>query len=786
MSLESRGIANPFSDYRPSGAVKQEDELRRPFPVRVLTVDADRPSLTVEHAVTGQVFVSVVQFPIAASGFEANDITLPEQGMCGMACYTSWKGGLHSIAILCWIPSDTLSNVDAIAHRAVQDYTLGSYATRWRGVHRKPYPGQRSTTNSHGFHEFIDSGWDRVSRDLSEEHLDSDRREHTRATGRDVRYTEAGLHLQGPVNRPGADAKLVPLEQLPDGSTRQVVCLQDGANVTQRYLDGVPDLLPLVESLERIQEFGLDHPVPLEVLETDFMDALLGVAADAWGRTQILTQNGVQTDDQGFLIDQETDHPYDVHLADQDVSLPLVGSAQKDAPTPRRRGWIVERVSGTLVGYHRKDTTTYGKVLKPVLFPLSAAGRFSTSPETGFRPVLSSRDHAESRLAAVAHMTRFPYDYNTTRWAVTKEGQIVFEIGATLPRENCPLDGGAYEHPHGAGRSIEGHIVGSTRLVMGKNRDEEESLDVRTLGQVVLRLGADDGALPDAGRSVQVQNRTQGDAVAQRTMQYWKQSKLQPGDARSLDAGLKVGAENVSLRAALDGGTFLRLGARDPRAKRRHLKNGYVDGPGRNANPAGTGSRASTSGREVYGVGDSVYRFHDLLTAGQNVSQEGLYMPSGSCIGDMDAHGLSADVHAVKDILLRVGKNNLSDYSILLDLEGGVIGIVGKDKKGRSLVSTFKGGIEMSIGSNDNGQAMALEVIGDVNWAIRGNWHVHCTGDIVFDSMSSIYNLAKRNHVTKGTNLYASALTKIVQEAPDMPKNQGFSASPALGSNFRT
>ena len=81
---------------------------------------------------------------------------------------------------------------------------------------------------------------------------------------------------------------------------------------------------------------------------------------------------------------------------------------------------------------------------------------------------------------------------------------------------------------------------------------------------------------------------------------------------------------------------------------------------------------------------------------------------------------------------------------------------------------------------------MQLEVIGDVNWAIKGNWQVQCTGDIVFDSMSSIYTLAKKNHVTKGLNVFTSALARVNTEAPDMTKNQGTNASPALTSNFRS
>lgn len=780
-------MAYPNDQHRRDREITiHRDEVTRPFTVRVLAVDASVPSVTVEHQGTGEVFVSVTKFPVGASSRSGTSMDLPEPGSCGLAVYDSWQVGAHTVAILCWIPSDIPSNLDAVAHRAVDDPRMEGYSTRWRGVHRQPYPGQRSSTSSHGLHRFEDAGWDKMTRDLSEESLDPDRRELVRTTGRSVDYTEAGIRFRGPVNRPGADNSVVPSELLPDGTTRQVVFLQDGGRHGDAYLDGRPDMLPVVESLERVQEFGLDFPVPREVLESDFMDRLVGAGADPWARTQVVTQNGIQRDDQEFLADQDIDHPTDPHTALVGESLHPLGPTTKWGASPRRRGWIVERATGTLVGYHRPDTATYGRILKPVLFPLSQGGRFSTEPETGFRPVISSRDHAEARLAAVASMVRFPYDYNTTRLAVTKEGQVVFEVGATLPRENVGLDDSAYEHPYGAGRSIEGHIVGSTRLLLGKNRDEEDSLDLRTLGQVVLRLGADDGALPDAGRSVQVQNRAHGDAMSQRTMQYWKQSKLRPGDAVSLDAGQKEGAENVSLRAATDGGIFLRLGARNRSAVRRHLANGYVDGQGRTQCAPGAGNRAATAGRVTYGAGDVAYRFNDLRTAGRNVTGENLYMPLGHDDLDMDSHGLSADVHTCQDVLLRVGKNKMSDYSLLLDFEGGIIGIVGKDKKGRSLSTTLQGGVEMSIGASEGGQAMALEVFGDVNWVIRGNWHVHCTGDMVFDSQKSIYSLAKEHHVTKGTKVFTSALAQIAQEAPDMPRNQGTNASPGLGSNFRS
>ena len=186
------------------------------------------------------------------------------------------------------------------------------------------------------------------------------------------------------------------------------------------------------------------------------------------------------------------------------------------------RAFIVEKSQGTLVGYNIFDQVTYGHVLKPVLFPYNYCGRFGADVESGYFPVVDSADHEEARLAASCLAIRFPYDQNTTRLDVTKEGFISLEIGSTLPKENIlKYWQGGYEHPHGAGRSLEAHLVGSAKIVIGKNRDEEDALDAQILGQSVIRLGADDASLPNSRRTVQTQIRSNGDIPATRTLQFW-------------------------------------------------------------------------------------------------------------------------------------------------------------------------------------------------------------------------------------------------------------------------
>lgn len=439
--------------------------------------------------------------------------------------------------------------------------------------------------------------------------------------------------------------------------------------------------------------------------------------------------------------------------------------------TPQRRGFIVESTSGTLVGYSRFDKSTYGKVLKPVLSPYTQQGRFGADFESGYLSVNDSADHTEARLAASCHSVRFPYEQNTTRWDVTKEGFTLFEIGATLPKENIPLSGG-YEHPHGAGRSLEGHLVGSLKLVVGKNRDEEDAIDLQALGQTVLRLGADDTSLPDRGRTVLTQTRSKNDSVQKRTLNYWTAPKLAAGD--SGDLANKTGAENISLRLAADGALVARIGARDPNSKRKHLVNGYQDGQGKTAYPVTSTSRidSHSPGRQTYGAGDSIYAFHDLTQVGTPQINMLPYNWSGQPLTNADAHGLSVDLHAVRDILLRIGSNPASGQSLLLDLAGGIVLAGGVDQLGRSLTAALDGGVEMTIGQNKQKKGLRLEINGDVDMLIKGNKHEHITGDYILEC-TTFRQITKTDHVVTAQKIIEAAMTRHTTEAPDIVHNQG-------------
>jgi hypothetical protein len=732
------------------------------FPAKVLSIDYERKICTLQDERTLICYSEVRLFPANSSSVESSDVHMPEEGSHCLAVHLYFRSGFSKVAIVNWLLADVNAAIDAVASRAIVG--IDGWNKRKRGLYRKAYPGQKTTSLRAGYSERQAGGWDRIASDLSREKIDEHRRARLSTTSQTVSYTDAGISVSGVVERPEATG--IKPSVLPDGSSKYTVFLDPNASLEDRYLNGKPDVIAFSEKLERIQEFAIDYPIPLEILQSSLLNDTLGVVEDPWERTETIITGQISHDDQSMLAEQSWDHPS--AILDSDVA---VGPTLNEGITPRRRGYIIERSEGTLVGYSQFDSTTYGKVLKSVLFPNTSQGRFGSNVDSGYLPVVESPNHTEARLAASVYSLRFPYEYNTTKLDITKEGMALFELGATLPKENIGLSEG-YEHPHGAGRSLEGHLVGSAKLVIGKNRDEEDSVDLQALGQVVLRIGADDGSLPDFGRSVFIQERGKNDSLQKRKLQYWSGPKLKPGDAVNLEN--KTGAENISIRLATDGGMACRVGARDPSSKRRHLVNGYSDGQGKINVAVNDASRrdSKSAGRPTYGAGDNLYAFHDLTQAGNTQTGFLPYSWSGSPVEDMDSHGLSLDFHAVRDILLRVGANEASGQSLLLDLAGGIAAWLGKDNSGRSVTCTLDGGVEAVIGRNNEKKSLRLEIQGDVDWVIKGNWQVNCTGDIIFDSASYRLN-SKTDLITTAQRQVHMGLVRHTTEAPDIVHSQG-------------
>jgi hypothetical protein len=134
--------------------------------------------------------------------------------------------------------------------------------------------------------------------------------------------------------------------------------------------------------------------------------------------------------------------------------------------------------------------------------------------------------------------------------------------------------------------------------------------------------------------------------------------------------------------------------------------------------------------------------------------------------------GLSADIHAVRDILLRAGAHEDSGQSFTLDLAGGILAAIGADKQGRSLTAQLDGGIEATIGSSKKAKAIRLEINGDVDILIKGHLNLNVTGD-VSSECTNLINLTKLSHTVRATNMATSAVTGIIQETPNFLMNQG-------------
>jgi len=742
------------------------DDKYQPFLAHILSVDYERKVCTIQDDRNQMVFSEVRILPASYSSVTATDVNMPEEGAACLALKIAYNNGFAEVAIVSYLVDNTVNGIDAIAHRTIEG--IPGWRERTRGTYRKTYPGQHTTVLTGGYSQKTDEGWDHLASDFSRDKLDVNSRTHTETTSRQVRYTDAGLEFSGPVNRPGAIG--IHPSILPDGSKQYIVHLFDTI-LSHRYLEGVgtSDIIAFSEKTEKIQEFALDYAVPQEILQDKLLDTILGTTRPPAERTKVnLSADGkIYVDDETFLVSQDSDHPYS---RDTKAVGPITG----EGTTPRRRGWIIEKTEGTLVGHNQFDQTTYGLVLKPVVFPYTRLGRFGADVESSYIPVQNDPFKVEAQVAASTFSFKFPSEHNTTRFDITKEGFSTFEIGSTLPYEKNPFNlGTPYEHPHGAGRSLEGNLTGSLKLVVGKNRDEEESIDLTALGQTVMRLGSDDTSLPNDRHETLYQERGQSDKVVSRSLQYWSKSNLSPGDA--IDLENKKGAENISLRAALDGGAVIRFGARHPNSKRRHLVNGYKDAKGQHPYSISDPSRkdSKTAGRPTYGSGDSTYAFHDLTQAGKPKLNMFPYNWSGMPVANMDQQGLSIDFHTVRDVLLRIGADEVNNQSLILDLAGGIVAWIGKDStQGRSITATLDGGVEMVIGHNNQKKGLRLEINGDVDWTVKGNVHWNITGDFILEDAAFRHD-SKTDNITTAQKFIRKGLARITDESTDICHNEG-------------
>jgi len=173
----------------------------------------------------------------------------------------------------------------------------------------------------------------------------------------------------------------------------------------------------------------------------------------------------------------------------------------KQPGTPLEDNLVIIHVMGTLVGnnpltapYGGTSGALYGKVLKRQIFVTN----LDTSPTLLYLPTTSALE--EDKLASIYHFQLPKSDKsgeaktlagtpvkNPTVFDINKEGKVLFNLSASSVLDTL-----------GEGRSVEGGIDGGTKLTMGRNTLEKESLRVDTVGKVVSTVGSDEGLLGES------------------------------------------------------------------------------------------------------------------------------------------------------------------------------------------------------------------------------------------------------------------------------------------------
>ena len=142
----------------------------------------------------------------------------------------------------------------------------------------------------------------------------------------------------------------------------------------------------------------------------------------------------------------------------------------------------------------------------------------------------------------------------------------------------------------------------------------------------------------------------------------------------------------------------------------------------------------------------------------------------------VSSHGLSLDLHAVRDVLLRLGANPDSLQSLLVDTAGGLVLSLGKDYLGRSITAAMDGGIEITLKPNSQGVALQLMIDGDIRITHRGNLEYYSGGDLITE-VTTHRSIVKTDRVETQQKKISASLTRDTTEAPDIVNNQGLYSS---------
>lgn len=260
------------------------------------------------------------------------------------------------------------------------------------------------------------------------------------------------------------------------GRSRTGRVVRDGLNVPSDFLiDG---------------KFPLDHPLFDELADAGIIFDDGSLVSDVNGLPSVTLPDGRKT----TVITENLEDPNDITsraFTEQrteiqefsDGLLPFSDAHGFDADVLSPEAHyhpFIERVSGTVVGndpYTSQGRTLYGQLLKPVLFNEPS----STAARPRMEPIENSESETEKSLAAASlYRMRRPDGLGELFLAHDKEGHVFLSIPASTSKKSNL----------GAGRSVEADIKGSTKLVMGADKNDNVSMDLTTSGGLKWTLGS--------------------------------------------------------------------------------------------------------------------------------------------------------------------------------------------------------------------------------------------------------------------------------------------------------
>jgi hypothetical protein len=690
----------------------------RPSPVdlaKVLYVDQEHMTVDVQTLRTGTKIAGIEYLPSSDSSKQGDAGSLPTVGSLCYVAKINQAGVINEWAIINFVRAGYRAGQGLVATKENPEYP--EQDVRTRQLSRKITDKEHLIQTESGGEMLIDEGVSLLTRDLAEKKDDF----YTESTVINA-HNEDWQNLNGH-GRSGAAVRIMPDTSgdyhHPTGLTFSYVT-PDGKDPALRYKEGSNPGLVVTESLQ---------------VHHDLTDLVKDPTPQLQGRFPVrktdLNEVSVLQGGKGRFKPVSSDRPPD----SQTSTIPLAQNPykkddktlyEKDAVSIQHRRDLLYTHLSNHVGAFQEDKDRYKSVLIPMVIPAKG----STDLKHTNTPFKEDHPYPNYRLRVPVKAEYSPLIHNQTAYYQTKEGYQMWVFGATL--QALPSDD--VEHPlkksrkywKGVGRSAELHSLGGVDVVLGKTKDEEESLNMTTTGQVYLHLGADSGKPPHDRRSMQVLNKVTG--ALESLDVYNFQNLLSPGN--SMSYAEKTAAENLSVVLTTDGGISARLGWRDEDTMRKFVKNGTSDGPGRQ--PGGA-TDAHNAAKAIYGVGDEVYAFHPDIgnaTLG-NLDQDPTELGSTDHSDfQPDVHGRSADLHLCGDLFTRIGKNPQSDTSWTMDTDGKLLWWLGKDKDGRSLVVEMDGGTQLKINESATGNALSLYIIGHVTERVEGNVTRVITGDL--------------------------------------------------------